>query len=115
MKRLTSYAVTTIVLVSSLAAWAQLSPGVAQNTLRAAAVVNDEIISMFDLAMRTRLAILASGILSVIVELTCFRRLRKTGDEEFGGIISSIGAGLVDSCAGCHGRPRAATRRSGRR
>ena len=41
------------------------------------------------------LAILASGVLSVIVELTCFRRLRKTGDEEFGGIISSIGAGLV--------------------
>lgn len=41
------------------------------------------------------LAILASGLLSVFVELVCFRRLRKTGDEEFGGIISSIGAGLV--------------------
>lgn len=41
------------------------------------------------------LAIVAAGLLSVIVELVCFRRLRKTGDEEFGGIISSIGAGLV--------------------
>ena len=37
-------------------------PGLAQNTLRAAAVVNDEVISMLDLAMRTRLAILASGL-----------------------------------------------------
>ncbi|MDH3792954.1 MAG: peptidylprolyl isomerase [Rhodospirillales bacterium] len=62
MKRLFSYAVTTIALVSGLVASAQLSPGVAQNTLRAAAVVNDEVISMLDLAMRTRLAILASGL-----------------------------------------------------
>ena len=38
------------------------SPGLAQNTLRAVAVVNDEVISMLDLAMRTRLAILASGL-----------------------------------------------------
>lgn len=41
------------------------------------------------------LAVIASGLLSVLVELVCFRRLRRTGDEEFGGIISSIGAGLV--------------------
>ncbi len=41
------------------------------------------------------MAIIASGLLSVFVEIVCFRRLRKTGDEEFGGIISSIGAGLV--------------------
>ena len=41
------------------------------------------------------LAILASGLLSVLVEIVCFRNLRRTGDEEFGGIISSIGAGLV--------------------
>jgi len=34
----------------------------AQNTLRAAAVVNDEVISVLDLVMRTRLAILASGL-----------------------------------------------------
>ncbi|RVT81776.1 branched-chain amino acid ABC transporter permease [Rhodobacteraceae bacterium CCMM004] len=43
------------------------------------------------------LAIVASGLLSVLVEIVCFRRLRRTGDEEFGGIISSIGAGLVIS------------------
>ena len=36
-------------------------PAVAQDTLRPAAVVNDEVISLLDLAMRTRLAILASG------------------------------------------------------
>lgn len=41
------------------------------------------------------LAIIVSGCLSVLVEITCFRRLRKTGDEEFGGVVSSIGAGLV--------------------
>jgi branched-chain amino acid transport system permease protein len=41
------------------------------------------------------LAIIAAGCLSVLVEITCFRRLRKTGDEEFGGVVSSIGAGLV--------------------
>jgi|AntAceMinimDraft_1070359.scaffolds.fasta_scaffold03505_6 branched-chain amino acid transport system permease protein len=41
------------------------------------------------------LAVIVSGCLSVLVEITCFRRLRKTGDEEFGGVVSSIGAGLV--------------------
>lgn len=34
----------------------------AQDTLRAAAVVNDEVISVLDLVMRTRLAVLASGL-----------------------------------------------------
>jgi peptidyl-prolyl cis-trans isomerase SurA len=62
MKRLIHYALTTAILVLTLLASAQLSPGAAQNTLRAAAVVNDEVISVFDLAMRTRLAILASGL-----------------------------------------------------
>jgi len=38
-----------------------MGPSHAQNLLRAAAVVNDEIISVFDLDMRTRLAILATG------------------------------------------------------
>ena len=33
----------------------------AQNTLRAAAVVNDEVISMLDLSMRTRLALLSAA------------------------------------------------------
>jgi peptidyl-prolyl cis-trans isomerase SurA len=38
------------------------APAKAQDTLRAAAVVNDEVISVLDLAMRTRLAILSSGL-----------------------------------------------------
>lgn len=37
-------------------------PAVAQDTLRAAAVVNDQVISELDLAMRTRLAIISSGL-----------------------------------------------------
>jgi branched-chain amino acid transport system permease protein len=41
------------------------------------------------------LAMAVSGCLSVLIEIVCFRRLRKTGDEEFGAIISSIGASLV--------------------
>ena len=40
-------------------------------------------------------SIIVSGLLSVLIEFVCFSRLRKTGDEEFGAIISSIGAGLV--------------------
>ena len=38
------------------------SPGSAQDTLRAAAVVNDEVISLLDLEMRTRLSFLLSGL-----------------------------------------------------
>ena len=41
------------------------------------------------------LAVAASGCLSVLVEFTAFRPLRKSGEEEFGAIISSIGANLV--------------------
>lgn len=41
------------------------------------------------------LAILASGVLSMVIEIVCFRRLRKSGDAEFGAIISSMGASLV--------------------
>ncbi|WP_293855345.1 branched-chain amino acid ABC transporter permease [uncultured Alsobacter sp.] len=41
------------------------------------------------------LAILASGALSMLIEIVCFRRLRKSGDAEFGAIISSMGASLV--------------------
>ena len=37
-------------------------PSQAQNTLRAAAVVNDEVVSMLDLSMRTRLALLSAGL-----------------------------------------------------
>jgi branched-chain amino acid transport system permease protein len=41
------------------------------------------------------LAVLGSGLLSVLIELLAFRRLRRSGEAEFGAIISSIGANLV--------------------
>lgn len=41
------------------------------------------------------LAIFAAGIVSIIIEFTAFRPLRKSGESEFGAIISSIGANLV--------------------
>lgn len=41
------------------------------------------------------LAVIGGGTLSVLVELLCFRPLRKTGEEEFGAIVSSIGANLI--------------------
>lgn len=40
-------------------------------------------------------AAIASGVLAMIIEVVCFRRLRKSGDAEFGAIISSMGAGMV--------------------
>ncbi|NDZ17468.1 branched-chain amino acid ABC transporter permease [Variovorax sp. WS11] len=40
-------------------------------------------------------ATVIGGLLSVLVEFVCFRPLRRTGDEEFGAIISSIGANLI--------------------
>ncbi|MCA0202863.1 MAG: branched-chain amino acid ABC transporter permease [Proteobacteria bacterium] len=40
-------------------------------------------------------AAVASGVLAMIIEIVCFRRLRKSGDAEFGAIISSMGAGMV--------------------
>jgi branched-chain amino acid transport system permease protein len=40
-------------------------------------------------------AMVACGVLAVVVEFICFRRLRASGDQEFGAIISSIGASLV--------------------
>ena len=51
-----------LALVLALSYSAANSPAKAQDTLRAAAVVNDEVISVLDLVMRTRLAILASGL-----------------------------------------------------
>lgn len=52
-----------LVLVALIAALMQTAlPAQAQNTLRAAAVVNDEVISMLDLSMRTRLALLSAGL-----------------------------------------------------
>jgi branched-chain amino acid transport system permease protein len=47
------------------------------------------------LALGFLVAVIGSGILSVIIEIICFRRLRKTGEAEFGAIISSMGASLV--------------------
>lgn len=41
------------------------------------------------------LAVLASGSLSVLIEISAFRKLRRSGEAEFGAIISSIGANLV--------------------
>lgn len=43
------------------------------------------------------LAMLGSGLLSVLVEIGAFRKLRKSGPQEleFGAIITSIGAGLA--------------------
>lgn len=40
-------------------------------------------------------AVIGSGLLSVLIELTAFRRLRQSGEAEFGAIISSIGANLI--------------------
>ena len=56
MKRL----IHNIILVSWLLALG-LNAAAAQDMLRAAAVVNDEVISMLDLDMRARLAILSTG------------------------------------------------------
>ena len=56
MKRL----IHNIILVSWLLALG-LHAAAAQDMMRAAAVVNDEVISMLDLDMRARLAILSTG------------------------------------------------------
>ncbi|MBM3521658.1 MAG: branched-chain amino acid ABC transporter permease, partial [Alphaproteobacteria bacterium] len=47
------------------------------------------------IALAFLLAMIASGLLSVVIELSAFRPLRGTGEAEFGAIISSIGANLV--------------------
>lgn len=41
------------------------------------------------------LAVLACGVLSVLIEITAFRRLRKSGEAEFGAIVSTLGADLI--------------------
>jgi branched-chain amino acid transport system permease protein len=41
------------------------------------------------------LAVIGSGLLSVVIEQIAFRPLRRSGEAEFGAIISSIGANLV--------------------
>lgn len=41
------------------------------------------------------LAMFGAGLVSVIIEVTAFRRLRQSGEVEFSALISSIGANLV--------------------
>ena len=41
------------------------------------------------------LAMLACGALSVLIEITAFRRLCKSGEAEFGAIVSTLGADLI--------------------
>ncbi len=41
------------------------------------------------------LAVLACGALSVLIEITAFRPLRKSGEAEFGAIVSTLGADLI--------------------
>lgn len=41
------------------------------------------------------IATIGGGVLSVVVEVLCFRPLRKSGEQEFGAIVSSIGANLI--------------------
>lgn len=62
MKRLARGVLPKVLAVFALVAGAAIPAARAQDTLRAAAVVNDQVISVLDLVMRTRLAILASGL-----------------------------------------------------
>lgn len=41
------------------------------------------------------LAMIAAGVLAVVIDLVAFRHLRNRGEAEFGAIVSSIGANLV--------------------
>ena len=60
--RRTLHATAAGLLLSLLLPALQAGRPLAQDTLRAVAVVNDEVISMLDLFLRTRLAALSSGI-----------------------------------------------------
>jgi peptidyl-prolyl cis-trans isomerase SurA len=68
-------AVTVWILASASGAWAQ-------DASRAAAVVNDEIVSMLDVAQRTKLAILSAGL--------------KDSPELRQRLISQVVRGLID-------------------
>ena len=41
------------------------------------------------------LAVVACGLLSILIEITAFSRLRKSGEAEFGAIVSTMGADLI--------------------
>jgi len=54
-------------------------------------------ITLFDLPLPVAalLAILAGGVASVLIDLVCFRPLRRREAPEFAAIVSSIGASLI--------------------
>jgi branched-chain amino acid transport system permease protein len=41
------------------------------------------------------LAVVGCGLLSILIEITAFSRLRKSGEAEFGAIVSTLGADLI--------------------
>jgi branched-chain amino acid transport system permease protein len=49
----------------------------------------------YPLAVGFLLAVLAAGLLSVVIEYVAFRKLRQSGEAEFGAIISSIAVNLI--------------------
>jgi branched-chain amino acid transport system permease protein len=53
------------------------------------------VLAGFPLWAGVLLAIVVCGLLSVLIEITAFRRLRKSGEAEFGAIISTLGADLI--------------------
>ena len=58
-------------------------------------VALDSVLAGWPLWLGFLLGVLAGGLLSVMIEFFAFRRLRKQGEEEFGAIISAIGANLI--------------------
>lgn len=53
------------------------------------------VMSGLPLPVALLLAVVGAGLLAVLVDLVAFRRLRRTGQVEFGAIVTSIGASLA--------------------
>ena len=53
------------------------------------------VMAGFPLWLAFVLAVVCCGFLSVLIEITAFRRLRRSGEAEFGAIISTLGADLI--------------------
>jgi branched-chain amino acid transport system permease protein len=53
------------------------------------------VLAGFPLWLAFVLAVVCCGFLSVLIEITAFRPLRKSGEAEFGAIISTLGADLI--------------------
>lgn len=53
------------------------------------------VMAGFPLWLAFVLAVVCCGFLSVLIEITAFRPLRKSGEAEFGAIISTLGADLI--------------------